>query len=71
MWLNMLAVKYYHYFFCSHVSWKYYGNLHSKLKLILFVLLEMNCKINSLGVLKSLSLYINDIMERSYIKKIH
>ena len=32
-----------------------------------FVLLEINCKINSLGVLKSLILYINDVMERYYI----
>ena len=32
-----------------------------------FVLLEINCKLNSLGVLKSLILYINDVMERYYI----
>ena len=36
-----------------------------------FVLLEMNCKINSIGVLKSLILYINDVMERYYTYKIH
>ena len=32
-----------------------------------FVLLEINCKINTFGVLKSLILYINDVMERYYI----
>ena len=39
----------------------------SQNKVNTFVLLEMNCKINSLGVLKSLILYINDVMERYYI----
>ena len=33
-----------------------------------FVLLEMNCKINSLGVLKSLILYINDVIELRYLE---
>ena len=33
-----------------------------------FVLLEMNCKIDSLGVLKSLILLLNDVMERYYIE---
>ena len=36
-----------------------------------FVLIEMNRKISSLGVLKSLILCINDVMERYYIQKIH
>ena len=36
-----------------------------------FVLLEMNCKINSLGVLIFLILYINDVMARYYIWKTH
>ena len=36
-------------------------------KINFFALLEMTCKINSLGVLKSLILYINDVMERYHI----
>ena len=35
-------------------------------KLNTFVSLEMNCKIDSLGVLKSLILDKNDVMERYY-----
>ena len=40
-------------------------SLQNKVKT--FVLLDMNCKINSLGVLKSLIVYINDVMERYFI----
>ena len=36
-------------------------------KINTFVLLEMSCKINSLGGTKSLILYINDVIERYYI----
>ena len=32
-----------------------------------FVLLEMNCKINSLGVAKITYLHINDVIKRKYI----
>ena len=37
------------------------------IKVKTFVLLEINCKINSLGSAKSLIVYINDVMERYYI----
>ena len=36
-------------------------------KVYTFVLVEMNCKINSLGGAKIPFLYINDAMERYYI----
>ena len=39
----------------------------SQNKVNTFVLLEMNCKINSLGGAKNLILYINEVMERYYI----
>ena len=41
--------------------------LLSKNKVNTFVLLEMNCKINSLGGAKIHFLYISDVMERYYI----
>ena len=67
MWLNMLVVKKYYNSSCLHGSWKCYGNFHPKSKVNTFVFLEMNGKINSLGMLKSLILYINGVMERYYI----
>ena len=48
MWLNILAVNKHYKFSCLHGSWKCYSNFrHNKVNN--FVLLEMNCKINSLG----------------------
>ena len=41
--------------------------LSSQNKVNTFVLLEMNCEINSLGGAKIPILYINGVMERYYI----
>ena len=49
MWLNMLAVKLYYIFSCLNGRWKCYGKLYPKNKVNAFVLLDMNCKISSLG----------------------
>ena len=43
--VNMLSVKYYYIFTCSYGRRKYCGIFHPKPKLILWFLLEMNCKI--------------------------
>ena len=45
--------------------------LSSQNKVNTYVLLENNCKINSLGGAKILILYVNDVMERYYIEQIH
>ena len=66
MLLNMLALKYYYIFFVYMVDGSVMVTFIQN-KVNTFVLSEMNCKINSLGVLKSLMLYINDVMERYYI----
>ena len=71
MWLNMLAVKKYFNFSCLYGRWKCYGNFTFQNKVNVFVILETNCKINSLWVTKIPYLYINDVMERYYILKIH
>ena len=63
MWLNMLPV----YIFLFVWQMEVFGSFHPHKKVNTFVLLEINCKINSLGVLKSLILYINDVMKRYYI----
>ena len=70
MWLNMLAVNYYFIFPVYMVDGSVAVTFIPK-QVNTFVLLGMNCKIDNLGVLKSLILYINDVMERYYIYKIH
>ena len=66
MWLIMLAVKFYYTFFVYMLDGSVMVTFIQN-KVNIFALSEMNCKMNSLGVLKSLILYTNDVMERYYI----
>ena len=66
MWFNMFTVKYYYIFLVYMVD----GNVmvtYIPNKVNNFVLLEMNCKIDSLISAKIPYLHINDVMESYHI----
>ena len=55
------------YFFMFTWELEVLWQLSSQNEVNTFILLEVNCKINSLRSAKSLILYINDVMERYFI----